>query len=143
LEVFEATGKKLSDWHKEHRFGETAPDSLKIGLNRDREELYDRIDRRCEEMIRNGLLEEVEGLRRRGYDLDLRPLRSIGYRHVGLYLQGKIDLERAIGLMKRDTRRLAKRQLTWLRADRAVLWFHPDRERDRMFAAIQNFYGSE
>ncbi len=139
LEVFAVTGKGMSQWQREHGFKENPFESLKIGLNREREELYDLINRRCEEMVSHGLADEVRGLVDRGYSLDLKPLQSVGYRHIGLYLSGAVSLEDALSLMKRDTRHLAKRQLTWFRSDKEVRWFHPERERGEILEAVKGF----
>ncbi len=139
LEVFEVTGKPMSQWQKEHGFKESPFDALKIGLNRDREELYALIDRRCDEMIAHGLVEEVRGLLEKGYSPSLNSMKSVGYRHIGLYLSGKMSLESALSLMKRDTRRLAKRQLTWFRADKEIRWFHPEEKRDKVLEAVKSF----
>ncbi|MBI4489853.1 MAG: tRNA (adenosine(37)-N6)-dimethylallyltransferase MiaA, partial [Deltaproteobacteria bacterium] len=92
LEVFAVTGRPMSQWQKEHGFKESAFETLKIGLNREREELYSLINRRCEEMMAHGLVEEVRRLVERGYSLDLKPLQSVGYRHMGLYLSGEMSL---------------------------------------------------
>jgi tRNA dimethylallyltransferase len=129
LEVYELTGKPMSEWQKEHAFRETPFETLKIGLNRERGELYERINQRCDQMIEAGLVDEVKRLLEKGYGLDLKPLRSLGYKHMGLFLMGQMNLEEALCLMKRDTRRLAKRQLTWFRGDDEIRWFHPDLER--------------
>ncbi len=139
LEVFSQTGKGMSRWQEEHGFKESGFESLKVGLNRDRKELYALIDRRCDEMMAIGLVEEVKALAARGYSLDLKPLQSLGYRHVGLYLRGKKSQEEALALMKRDTRRLAKRQLTWFRSDPEIRWFHPETERNEISEAVRNF----
>jgi len=139
LEVFELTGKGISHWQKEHGFKERAFETLKIGLNRDRQELYDQINRRCDEMIGNGFVEEVKGLVERGYGLDLPPLQSVGYRQIGLYLRGEVGLDEAVALMKRDTRHLAKRQLTWFRSDKGIQWFHPEKERNRIIGLASEF----
>jgi tRNA dimethylallyltransferase len=139
LEVFAVTGRPMSHWQREHGFKEDAFETLKIGLNREREEIYSLLNRRCEEMIANGLVEEVKGLAERGYSLDLRSLQSVGYRHVGLYLSGGMSLEDAVSLMKRDTRHLAKRQLTWFRADHEIRWFHPEREKKKIPEAAERF----
>jgi tRNA dimethylallyltransferase len=141
LEVFEATGKKMSQWQQEHGFKESPFESLKIGLNRDREELYDLIDRRSDKMIGDGLVEEVKGLVNKGYNVDLKALQSVGYRHVGLFLSGSNSLEEAIYLMKRDTRHLAKRQLTWFRSDKEIRWFHPEKQREQILSAVKEFLG--
>jgi tRNA dimethylallyltransferase len=102
---------------------------LKIGLDRPREELYGLINRRCDHMIAEGLVDEVRNLIAMGYELTLPPLGSVGYRHVGLFLTGAMPLDDAVALMKRDTRRLAKRQLTWFRRDKEIHWRHPDKDR--------------
>ena len=133
------TGKPMSEWQKGHAFGETPFTTLKIGLDRQRAELYDRINQRCDQMIEAGLIDEVRGLFEQGYGLDLKPLCSVGYRHMGLFLMGKMSLEEAVFLMKRDTRRLAKRQLTWFRSDREIRWFHPGGERAEIKHVVQEF----
>jgi tRNA dimethylallyltransferase len=139
LEVYQMTGKPMSEWQKGHAFGETPFTTLKIGLDRQRAELYDRINQRCDQMIEAGLIDEVRGLFEQGYGLDLKPLCSVGYRHMGLFLMGKMSLEEAVFLMKRDTRRLAKRQLTWFRSDREIRWFHPGGERAEIKHVVQEF----
>jgi len=140
LEVFELTGKGISRWQKEHGFKESAFEVLKIGLNREREELYALINRRCDEMIGRGLVDEVNGLVERGYSLDLPALQSVGYRQIGLYLRGRVALDEAVALMKRDTRHLAKRQLTWFRADKEIRWFHPERDRKQILDSVKEFF---
>lgn len=139
LEVFEVTGKGISRWQKEHGFPQSAFEVLKIGLNREREELYALINRRCDEMIGRGLVEEVNGLVERGYSLDLPALQSVGYRQIGLYLRRQLAFDEAVALMKRDTRHLAKRQLTWFRADKEIRWFHPERDRQQIWNAVKEF----
>jgi tRNA dimethylallyltransferase len=139
LEVYELTGRPISDWQALHRFKQARFAILKIGLQRDRDELYGRINRRCQRMIAEGLVEEVRGLVERGYTLDLKPLKSVGYRHVGLFLKGEMSLEDALSLMQRDTRRLAKRQLTWFRKDQAVHWFHPEKDKETLSSLVARF----
>jgi tRNA dimethylallyltransferase len=140
LEVFETTGKRMSQWQKEHGFPESTFEILKVGLNRERQELYDLINRRCDEMIAHGLVEEVKGLAAKGYGLDLPALQSVGYKQIGLYLRGELSLEDAVTLVKRDTRHLAKRQLTWFRADKAIKWFHPERDRKEILRSVEQFF---
>ncbi|MFQ5849105.1 MAG: tRNA (adenosine(37)-N6)-dimethylallyltransferase MiaA [Candidatus Binatia bacterium] len=139
LEVFTVTGKRLSQWQGDHGFRETPFESLKIGLERDRAELYSLIDHRCEEMMAHGLVEEVRRLKDRGYGLELKPLQSVGYRHVGLYLRGELSMEESLSMMKRDSRRLAKRQLTWFRADKEIRWFHPEKEKKEILQVVEGF----
>jgi tRNA dimethylallyltransferase len=140
LEIFELTGKGISRWQKEHGFKESAFEVLKIGLNRERQELYDLINQRCDDMIARGLVEEVKGLVEKGYSLDIPALQSVGYKQIGLYLRGQLTIEDAITLIKRDTRHLAKRQLTWFRADKEIRWFHPERERKEILRSVQQFF---
>jgi tRNA dimethylallyltransferase len=139
LEVFALTGKPISQWQKEHSFGESSFETFVIGLERDRAELYHAIDERCARMISGGLLEEVKQLMDKGYGLHLKPLQSIGYRHMGMILEQELAREEATALMKRDTRRLAKRQLTWFRADPEINWFHPE-QRKELRAAAERFF---
>ena len=101
--------------------------------------MTERIDRRVEAMLAQGLLAEVEGLLRR-YPPDLKPLQSLGYRHLINFLQGRWSWEEAIELFKRDTRRYAKRQLTWFKADPEVRWFHPG-QIDALAGALEEFLG--
>jgi tRNA dimethylallyltransferase len=139
LEVFALTGKPVTEWQKEHAFGERAFETLVVGLQRERAELYHAINERCEQMVAAGLMDEVRQLIDRGYGLDLKPLQSIGYRHMGFVLEGKLARDEATALMKRDTRRLAKRQLTWFRADQEIVWFHPDQKKELRGAAERFF----
>ena len=139
MEVYLLTGKRMSEWQKEHGFQEQPFDVLKIGLNRPRDELYDLINRRCERMVEDGLLEEVRGLVARGYGLSLKSLCSVGYRQMGQVLAGRQALIDAIEEMKRETRHLAKRQHTWFRGDRDIVWFHPTEQRSEINQAIKNF----
>src|SRR5262245_6599432 len=122
LEVCELTGRPLSAWQAEHAFRDAELDCRVIGLRMERGALYARLDARCREMIERGLLDEVRALWQRGFGPDLPPLRSIGYREVGLHLQGRCDLPSALAAMQRATRQFAKRQLTWFRADPTVEW---------------------
>jgi tRNA dimethylallyltransferase len=117
LEIYQLTGKPLSAWQQDHGFSESPFETLKIGLCRERPVLYDRIDQRCDRMIETGLIDEVKGLLDNGYSFALKPLQSVGYKHVGCFLDGRMALQEAVSLMKRDTRRLAKRQLSWFRSD--------------------------
>jgi tRNA dimethylallyltransferase len=141
LEVYELTGRPMSEWQNQHAFKDAAFASLKIGLDRDRHQLYELIDQRCERMIRDGLVEEVRRLMAKGYRLDLKALQSVGYRHAGLFLTGAMSLPAAVSSMQRDSRRLAKRQLTWFRGDKDIHWFHPDRDREKFVALARGFLG--
>jgi tRNA dimethylallyltransferase len=125
LEIFELTGKPLSSHHRNHGFSHNPYRVLKIGLSMAREILYDRINRRVEQMIASGLVEEVKWLLDHGYSPELKSMRSIGYLHMTDYLQGRTPWDETIEMLKRDTRRYAKRQLTWFRADPEIEWLQP------------------
>jgi tRNA dimethylallyltransferase len=126
LEVFETSRTPLSARQRSHQFSGRRLRTLKIGLFMERADLYRRIDRRVDAMIRQGLLQEVEGLVGKGYSKDLKSMRSLGYRHMAEYLSGAAVWEEAVRTLKRDTRRYAKRQMTWFRADPEVVWLGPD-----------------
>jgi len=140
LEVHQLTGKPMSQWQKEHNFGDESFDTLKIGLQRERAELYELINRRCDRMIAEGLLDEVRELAAEGYSLDLKPLQSVGYRQMGLVLQGLLEIEQAVGDMKQETRHLAKRQLTWFRQDHEIRWLHPEKQRQELIESAHRFF---
>jgi tRNA dimethylallyltransferase len=138
LEVVTATGRPLSEFWAAHRFRDCPYRVLKLGLNLPREELNQRIEARVEVMLAQGWLDEVEGLLSR-YSPDLKPLKAIGYRHLINYLLGRWGREEALELLKRDTRRYAKRQLTWFKADPEVKWFHPE-EMGEMLKGLRTFF---
>lgn len=140
LEVHAVTGRTISEWQKEHGFQERAFDVLKIGLNRDRKALYDLIDRRTDEMMKAGLVGEVERLLERGYGLDLPALQSIGFKQIGLYLRGEVTMEEAVALIKRDSHHLAKRQLTWFRADKEIRWYDMESHRGQILSEVGKFF---
>lgn len=133
LEVCLGTGKPFSSFRK--RKEKIRPfQILKIGLDRDREEIYDRIDRRMDQMLESGLIEEAEQLFPFRH---LNALQTVGYQELFGYLEGKYDKEEAIRLLKRNSRRYAKRQLTWFRKDSEIRWFHPDSV-DAIYAYIES-----
>lgn len=125
LEVYHITGRPISDWQAEHRFESGAFDARVLGLSLPRAELYARIDARCHAMIEAGLIDEVQRLYADGFDPDLPALRSPGYREIGEHLRGLCDLSTAIARMAQASRQLAKRQLTWFRADPQIVWCAP------------------
>jgi len=124
IEVYELTGKSISDWFNEFPVDNSYNiNVVKIGLILPRDELYKKIERRTDIMIKQGLIEEVKGLLDDGYSPEIKCLQSLGYKEIISYLKGKISLETAISLIKRDTRRYAKRQITWFKAEHGVKWF--------------------
>lgn len=122
LEVYERTGKPLSEHLKEARGQGSMFDLLMFGLIRPREELYERINQRVLDQIRAGLVEEVSALMRRGLDEDDVAMKGLGYKEIIAYLKGRVTLEEAVRVLQRDTRHYARRQLTWFRADKRVQW---------------------
>ena len=128
LEVCILTGQPISHLQREHGFRENPYETLKVGLLWEREELYRRIDSRVEKMVKMGWVEEVQSLLNKGYSPGLKSLQSLGYKHIVAYLQGKGSLAEAVELTKRDTRRYAKRQMTWFRGDPEVHWLAADQE---------------
>jgi tRNA dimethylallyltransferase len=125
LEVYEASGAPISDFQRRHGFQKSRLTPLKFGLYMEREQLYDRIDERVEMMIHAGILDEVKHLRDVGYGSELKSMQSLGYRHMHDFLDGRMDWPETIRTLKRDTRRYAKRQMTWFKADREVVWVDP------------------
>ena len=126
LEVLELTGRSIVDHQDAHRFREQPYETLRIGLVPEREELRKRIDLRTDRMIAGGFVEEVRRLLAMGYAPSLKSMQSLGYRHIAACLAGRTDLAEAVRLIKRDTYRYAKRQMTWFRAERDIVWLAPD-----------------
>lgn len=141
LEVFYLTGEKMSHLQSLHEFGEQGYEYIKIGIAVERGELRGRIDARVDKMMEDGLVEEVRGLRRMGYGPELKPMQSIGYKEINRYIDGEIGLEEAVGLIKRDTKRFAKRQMTWLRRDKEINWFELPRDYEKVFDTARAFFG--
>jgi tRNA dimethylallyltransferase len=125
LEVHRTTGRSIYDYHDEHRFRTPRFDALFLGLTMPRERLYERINRRVDDMLAQGLKEEVRQLLDRGYGMQLKSMQSLGYRHMVAHLQEKMPWPETVETLKRDHRRYAKRQLTWFRAHEGVHWFAP------------------
>ncbi|KPJ68440.1 MAG: hypothetical protein AMJ45_02360 [Syntrophobacter sp. DG_60] len=139
LEVFELTGKPISRHQEQHRFKASFYDYLKICLNMPRSLLYERINHRVEKMFSQGLIDEVEELLKMGYKPNLKSMKSIGYRHVVEYLQGKFGLENTKEKIKQATRHYAKRQLTWFRYKPEVNWYNLSEEK-KIIEDIKHFY---
>ncbi len=125
LEIIQQTDHPSSELLKRHQFKDQDFQALKFFLHMEKEKLYDRINRRSEKMIACGLLEETKGLLKRGYGLHLKPMTAIGYRHALNHLQGKWSLEETTTALKRDTRRYAKRQRTWFKAEPGMIPIDP------------------
>ena len=143
LEIYLKTGNRISDLQ-----GMKEPlvdfSILKIGLELSRSRLYDRINRRVLKMFRNGLVEETESLLNQGYNTDSKCFEALGYRHVISLIRGKISKEVAVEMTQRDTRRYAKRQMTWFRKDPQIHWIKGPGEGElvlkRALGIIGNFW---
>lgn len=126
LEVYRLTGMPISRLHQKTIRIPFEP--VFAGLRWKRERLYDRIDRRAEAMVEEGLVDEVRRLLGMGYSPDENALQTVGYREAVQYLAGEITRDRMIELLKRNSRRFAKRQMTWFRRDRRIRWFDVEGE---------------
>jgi tRNA dimethylallyltransferase len=140
LEVNYLTGQKMSELQAVHSFQDQDYEYLKIGISVDREILKQRIDQRVDIMIEEGLVEEVKQLREMGYTNNLKPMQSIGYKEINQFLDGEIDLDTAVELIKRDTKRFAKRQMTWLRKDNKIKWFEPGKDYEKILDLAGRFF---
>lgn len=126
LEVYKVTGKSISQFAKEEDVFNIPYKVHYYVLNMNRDELYDRINKRVDIMMEKGLIEEVIRLQKEGYTSDMQSMKGIGYKEILYYLEGQISLERAIEMIKQFSRNYAKRQLTWFRKDPRVNWINKD-----------------
>ena len=133
IEVCIVTGKKYSELRKGKK-EKRSFSIVKIGLDMEREKLYERINSRVDEMMTDGLLEEVKSLSPFKH---LNALNTVGYKELLEHLEGKHDLVRAVELIKQNTRNFAKRQLTWFRKDKEVKWFEPS-EKEKITALVKS-----
>lgn len=123
------SGQKMNDFSKDLRYNEKYKPII-IVLNRDREVLYQRINKRVDIMLENGLLDEVKELLKMGYTKDMISMQGIGYKEMIKYLDGEYTYDEAIEIIKRDSRRYAKRQLTWFKRYQDAKWFDLDKYQD-------------
>jgi tRNA dimethylallyltransferase len=140
LEVHHLTGIPLSQQQQEHSFSAQRYRSLQIGVEVERSELYKRIDNRVDRMLAAGLLDEVGGLLKAGYDRSAKAMRSIGYKEACSFLAGECGPEEARRLMQRDTRHYAKRQLTWFKAVHDIIWLEYPEKFDTILAHAIEFF---
>ena len=140
LEVQHLTGIPLSRYQKEHGFSGQRYRSLQIGIPVERQQLYDRIDDRVEQMLERGLLPEVQGLLNAGYSPESKAMRAIGYKEMTAHLAGECSLDEAVRLIKRNTRHYAKRQLTWFNADKDILWLEYPAKFDTILNTAIDFF---
>lgn len=126
LEYYRDTGKQISEHNEQQRQKESPYQFVYFVLNRDRQELYRRIDQRVDRMMEQGLLEEVKRLKERGCTSNMVSMKGLGYKELLDYLGGMDSLEEAVRIIKRDTRHFAKRQLTWFKREKEVNWIELD-----------------
>lgn len=122
LEFYELNRYPISEHNQKERQKDAAYDSCYFVLNDDRERLYQRIDERVDAMLDKGLVNEVQGLKNMGFHKNMVSMQGLGYKEIFAYLEGELSLEEAVYKIKRDTRHFAKRQLTWFRRERNVIW---------------------
>ena len=124
-EVFLLSGKPFSSFNQQYLAAQRLDryPAVRVGLTMPREKLYAAIDRRVDRMMGQGLLDEVKGLKDKGYDRKLPAMQAIGYAQLYAYLEGEVPLDVAVDKIKRVTRQFAKRQLTWFRRDERIRWF--------------------
>ncbi|MBR1692424.1 MAG: tRNA (adenosine(37)-N6)-dimethylallyltransferase MiaA, partial [Lachnospiraceae bacterium] len=123
-EYCETTGQKFSEHNALQRQKESPYDFRYFVLTDERQVLYDRINRRVDQMLAAGLVDEVKRLKEMGLTREYVSMQGLGYKEILDYLDGTSDFEHAVYLIKRDTRHFAKRQLTWFRRERDVIWIN-------------------
>ncbi len=150
IEYYRQTGERISEHNKREREKKSPYDFLYYVVNTDRARLYERIDRRVDLMLEQGLVEEVMHLKEMGLTRDMVSMQGLGYKEILDYLQGICTLEEAVYVLKRDTRHFAKRQITWFKRERDVRWLNlPDFNNDldqvqlKMLQDINEMYGLE
>ena len=143
LEVFELTGETISAHQDRHRFADIGYDTLTVGVEVERKKLYQAIDARFDAMVAAGLVEEVRALVEAGYSPEKPPLSTIGYKQIAAYLRGEMTQVDSIALAKQESRRLAKRQLTWFRREPEIAWLDLERGADDALALFEKFFRRE
>jgi tRNA dimethylallyltransferase len=140
LEVYEQAGKPITRLQRRQK---PPYRILKIGLTRERKELYRRIDQRVDEMMQRGLVAEVRRLVAEGYGFDLPAMSGLGYRQIGMYLRGELDLTAAVRKIKSETHRFVRQQYKWFRLDdETIHWFElEDGPGDTLWALVEEFLG--
>ena len=126
VEFYKLTGQRISEHNEAQRMNKTIYNSAYFVLNMEREKLYRRIDYRVDLMVKEGLVEEVQNLLAEGCTPNMISMQGLGYKEIIRYLNHEISLEEAVYILKRDTRHFAKRQLTWFRRERDVIWLNKD-----------------
>lgn len=136
LEILKSGNKKGDNFREKNN----SYNLIYLGLNMDRTKLYEKINQRVDKMVDLGLVDEVKNLLDEGLDKNSQSLKAIGYKEVISYLDGEIDFDEMVDLIKKNSRHYAKRQLTWFRRDDRIKWF--DRESDRILSDIESYIDS-
>ena len=142
IEFYEKTGKKISEHNREQRQNDSPYNFAYFVLNDDRERIYERINVRVDLMMAQGLVEEVRALRESGCRKEMVSMQGLGYKELLAYLEGETSMEEAVYLIKRDTRHFAKRQLTWFRREKEVIWVDKtvfDHDSQKILNFMQDF----
>ncbi|MDE5716950.1 MAG: tRNA (adenosine(37)-N6)-dimethylallyltransferase MiaA [Lachnospiraceae bacterium] len=142
IEFYEKTGKKISDHNREQRQNDSPYNFVYFVLTDSRDRIYQRINERVELMMAQGLTEEVRALRETGCRRNMVSMQGLGYKEILSALEGEISMEEAVYLIKRDTRHFAKRQLTWFRREKEVIWIDKtvfDHNSQNILAFMQDF----
>lgn len=124
LEYYHQTGEMISTHNETEQQKESPYQSAYFVLNDERSKLYERIDSRVDQMLKDGLLEEVKALKKMGCTRDMVSMQGLGYKEILAYLEGECTLEEAVYTLKRDTRHFAKRQITWFKREKDVIWLN-------------------
>ncbi|MBI5327285.1 MAG: tRNA (adenosine(37)-N6)-dimethylallyltransferase MiaA [Deltaproteobacteria bacterium] len=140
LEVYYLTNKSISILQKEHNFSEEPYALLKIGLSVDRKFLYKCIEDRVDSMVEAGLAEEVRRLLAMGYSPGLKAMCGLGYKEIVMYIQNRCSLEHAVIEIKKNTRRYAKRQMTWFKRESDIKWLAYN-EKEKAISLVEGFLG--
>jgi len=140
LEVYLQSGRTLSSWQREHAFADRPYHRLSLGLQWPREQLYARIDRRAADMLDQGLIEETQALLDHGYSPQLKSMRTLGYRECQGFLSGELSRAETLEQIQQQTRRYAKRQLTWFRHHGEINWFESLADFDKIAKLIDDFF---
>lgn len=136
LEFYKLTGKKISEHNEKEQSKESPYNFAYFVLNQDRKVLYERIDKRVDNMVKHGLIQEVKSLYEKGYQKNLVSMQGLGYKEIISYLEGDCTLEEAVYILKRDTRHFAKRQITWFKREKEVIWVDKQNKTEDEILAI-------
>ena len=145
LEFYQLTGKRISQHNEEEKKKESPYNFAYFVLSDDRDRLYQRIGLRVDKMLSEGLVEEVRALKDRGLGRNMVSMQGLGYKEILAFLDGEMSLDKAVYILKRDTRHFAKRQLTWFRRERDVIWlnqgdfgYHEEELLERMLSELKD-----